>query len=423
MNDDKTCFRARILNPEGPDTVFDIRDGMIVIDSSGRITSCAPFDPSFQGPITEFKNRVIIPGLIDVHSHIPQLDVRGRHGATLLKWLDRYIFPAERAFYDLNVVNDVATRFFKKLIINGTTTSGLYSTVHAPSTDRCFEIAKASGVRCYIGKVMMDMHSPADLAEDTKTSLTESERLCAKWHGACGGRLSYAFTPRFAPTCTMELMKETAKLARESGAYIQTHIAETKGENERVRELFPEHRDYVSVYEDAGLLGPKTILGHAIYLSDDEINRLTASKSKIAHCPTSNFFLKSGRMPAKKIEAAGLTYGLGTDVGAGTSLSLFVEMRHADFSQQDMDLTPEKAFWLATQAGAKTLSMENDVGSLDVGKFADFCVIDVGGIDPRYQLSDLGADEILSLLMYRGDSRAIEATYVAGRKLDVDAIG
>ncbi|MFH1830898.1 MAG: guanine deaminase [Pseudomonadota bacterium] len=423
MSNEITGFRARILNPDGPESVLDIRDGMLVVDSSGRIVSCGPFDLNFQGQFIEFKNRVIIPGLIDVHSHIPQLDVRGRHGATLLKWLDRYIFPAERAFHDIKVVNDVAIRFFKKLILNGTTTAGLYSTVHFEATDRCFEIAAASGVRCYIGKVMMDMHSPSELAEDTKTSLTQSEKLCAKWHAACGGRLSYAFTPRFAPTCSMELMKGAANLASQAGAYIQTHIAETKDENQRVREIFPKHKDYVEVYEDAGILGPKTVLGHAIHLSDDEIKRLAASQAKIAHCPTSNFFLKSGRMPARKIEEAGLTYGLGTDVGAGTSMSMFVEMRHADFTQQAMEITPEKAFWLATQAGAKTLSMENDVGSLDSGKYADFCVIDITGIDPRYRLSELGADEILSLLMYRGDSRAIEAAYVAGQKLNVDAIG
>jgi guanine deaminase len=423
MNNDNTCFRARILNPEGPDTVLDIRDGMLVVDSSGRITACAPFDPNFQGQIIEYKNRVIIPGLIDLHSHIPQLDVRGRHGATLLTWLDRYIFPAERAFYDLNVVNDVAIRFFKKLILNGTTTAGLYSTVHAKATDRCFEIAKSAGVRCYIGKMMMDMHSPSELVESTKTSLSESEQLCAKWHGAERGRLQYAFTPRFAPTCSMELMKETAKLAREADAYIQTHIAETKGENERVRELFPKHRDYVEVYEDAGLLGPKTILGHAIYLSDDEIKRLALSQTKISHCPTSNFFLKSGRMPMEKIEDAGIVYGLGTDVGAGTSMSMFVEMRHADFTQHKMEVTPEKAFWLATCGGARALSMERDIGSLDKGKFADFCVVDITGIDLNYRLHDLDADEILSLLMYRGDSCAIEATYVVGHRLDVDAIG
>jgi len=422
MVDRRTIFRARMINPDGPDSVMDYRDGMIVVDGSGRIESISPFDPQFEGDVVDLTDRLIIPGLVDVHSHIPQLDVRGKHGATLLKWLDRYILPAEKAFADPRVVMDVGTRFFKKLIINGTTTSGLYSTVHEDATDRCFELAFGAGLRCTIGKVMMDQGAPHGLEEETGASLAASERLCAKWHGAAGGRLTYAFTPRFAPTCSFELMKEAARLARDAGAYLQTHIAETEEENARVKKLFPKHRDYVGLFEDAGILGPRAILAHAIYLSDDEFKRIAKSGAKIAHCPTSNFFLKSGRMPAVKAEKAGCVYGLGTDVGAGTSMSIFNEMRHADYAQPEGSVPPEKAFWLATMGGAGTLSMEGDIGSLDPGKYADFCVIDVSGIDPNYRLSDLGPEEVLSLLMYRGDSRAIEATYVAGKKLDVDAI-
>jgi guanine deaminase len=268
----------------------------------------------------------------------------------------------------------------------------------------------------------MDQNAPAGLAEDTAESLAASGRLCEKWHGAAGGRLAYAFTPRFAPTCSFELMSGAAKLAKEAGAYIQAHIAETLGENERVRELFPNYGSYTELYEDAGMLGPRSILAHAIHMSDAEYRKLAETNTRIAHCPTSNLFLKSGRMPVERVEGAGCAYGLGTDVGAGTSMSVFAEMRHADYVQVDSSVPPEKAFWLATQGGARVMSMEGDVGSLDVGKFADFCVIDVAGIDPNYRLTDLAADEILSLLMYRGDGNAVEATYVAGKKLDVDAI-
>ena len=419
---ERTCFRARIINPDDPVSVMDYREGALVVDESGRIESCGVFDPDFEGKVVDLSNRLIIPGFVDVHSHIPQLDVRGKHGATLLKWLDRYILPAERAFSNSSVVTDVATRFFKKLILNGTTTAGLYSTVHEAATDRCFEIARAAGVRGFIGKVMMDRETPADLIEDTNASLAASERLCAKWHGAADGRLSYAFTPRFAPTCSFELMQGVAKLAADAGAYIQTHIAETVEESARVRKLFPKYRNYTELYEAAGMLGPKTILGHAIHMSDGEYRMVAAAGAKIAHCPTSNLFLKSGRMPVEKVEKAGCIYALGTDVGAGTSMSILTEMRHADYVQESLPMSPEKAFWLATAGGARVLSVEGDIGGLDAGKFADFCVIDIKGIDPRYDLADLGSEEILSLLMYRGDSRAIEATYVSGKRLDVDAI-
>jgi guanine deaminase len=419
MKGDSIAYRGRIIESKGPYEISDVADGMLVAQG-GRVVSCGKYDRAYKGKVVEFKDRVIIPGLVDMHSHIPQLDERGKHGATLLDWLERYIFPAERAFEDEKKAEDVASRFFKKLILNGTTCAGLYSTVHEAATTRCFEVAKASGVRCFIGKVMMDCNSPTGLLETTKDSLARSERLCTKWHGACGGRLRYAFTPRFAPTCTIELFRGVARLADESGAYVQSHIAETIGENDRVREMYPKYKDYIELFEDACLMGPKTILAHAIYLSDGEYRRMAKSGTRIAHCPTSNFFLKSGWMPTAKVEEAGVVYGLGTDVGAGTSMSVFTEMRHADYTQLGSAITPPKAFYLATLGGARAMSMDGVIGNFDAGKSADFAVVDICGIDPRYNLSRLTTDEVLSLIMYRGDGRMIEATYVEGEKLDVD---
>ncbi len=416
-------FRARILHCLGRQKVEDLKDGVLEITPQGRVVSCLPYDQAAHGRMTELPGRLIIPGLVDCHSHIPQLDCRGRHGATLLEWLDRHIFSAERAFSDPKVVDDVAGRFFKKLILNGTTTSGLYATVHAAATDRCFEIAQAAGVRCFIGKVMMDRHAPEGLLETTGDSLRCSESLAAKWHGAAGGRLRYAFTPRFAPTCSLELLTEAGKMAAGAGAYLQSHIAETAAENARVRELYPQFGDYVELFESTGCLGPRTVLAHAIHLSDAEFGRLAATKTRIAHCPTANFFLKSGRMRLHAAEAAGVCVGLGTDVGAGTSLSLFTEMRHADFTQEGSAVAPQHAFWLATMGGAGVLSMEGEIGNFLPGKHADFCVLKIAGIDLNYRLSELTTDDVLSLLMYRGDSRVIESAYVGGQKLDVDAIG
>lgn len=420
MSRELKAYRGRIITPKSQAKALDIIDGMLVVDDSGRVVSCGPFDNSFMGSVVDLRGRVIIPGLIDVHSHIPQLDQRGKHGATLLDWLDRYIFPAERSFADPSIAVEVATRFFKKLILNGTTTAGLYATVHPEATSRCFEIMCASGIRGFIGKVMMDRYSPDGLLETTNNSLSASEALCARWHGVDGGRIRYAYAPRFVPTCSFDLLKEVGKLSRASGAYLQSHIAETLAENARIKELHPEFADYVELFEKAGCLGERTILAHAIYLSGDEFRRLAATKTKIAHCPTSNFFLKSGWMPVARVEAAGVSYGLGTDVGAGTSMSLFTEMRHADYTQLETEISPVKAFWLATMGGAQVFSMEAEIGSLDVGKQADFCVLDIAGIEPNFSLPDLSTDEVLSLLMYRGDGKVVESAYVRGRKLDVD---
>jgi guanine deaminase len=421
-----TGYRSRIINPVSTEKAEDIKDGLLVVDEKGRVVSCGPFSDAkksgFNGKIVDLRRYIIIPGLVDCHLHLPQLDCRGKHGVTLLDWLNRYIFPAETAFKDLRVVDDVGKRFFKKLILNGTTTAGIYVTVHAAAADHAFKLAKACGVRVIMGKVMMDRESPPALKEDTKKSLKESEELAAKWHMSAGGRLRYAFTPRFAPTCSKEMFTELGKILSGSSAYLQSHIAETKRENEKVMELFPEFPDPFSVFEKTGCAGQRTILGHAIYLSDEEYNRMAKTRTKIAHCPTSNFFLKSGWMPVSRVETAGIEYGFGTDIGAGTSMSVFTEMRHADYTQLETSITPAKAFYLATMGGAKVFSMENEIGNLSGGKWADFLVLDIKQIDYHYRLSELSTDEILSLLMYRGDGRVVMSAYVGGKKLDVDVL-
>jgi len=421
-------YRARILHTTAQDRLIEHIDGALAVNSRGRIVFCGRFDDFLklydkrkaEFKIVDKRGRLIIPGMIDCHLHLPQLDLRGKHGSTLLNWLDRYIFPAEVAFADPRYAEALSKRFFKKLILNGATTSAVYTTIHAKSTDIAFRVAKESGLRVIMGKMMMDQHSPDNLTEDTRQSLNESEKLCEKWHGANKGKLMYAFTPRFAPTCSEHLLDGIGKLAKESGAYVQSHIAETAGEVKRVKELFPDYDDYTAVYEENDCFGPKAIMGHAIHLSDDELHRFALAKTKIAHCPTSNFFLKSGRMPIERIEEHGIVYGLGTDVGAGTSLSLFTTMRHADFIQPSINVSPVKAFYLATLGGAKTLSLEHEVGNFEEGKAADFCVIDICGIDPRYKLGDLTGEEALSLLVYRGIGNVIKETFVSGEKLDVD---
>lgn len=415
-------YRGRIINPISPSQFEEWVDGGLVVDENGVIVDCGRFSTlkTSAVKIIHFKDKVIIPGLVDCHIHLPQLDQRGKHGATLLEWLEKYIFPSEFAFKDLKVVDDVAKRFFKKLILNGTTTSSIYVTIHKEATDRAFEIASATGLRIIMGKVMMDGGAPSTLVESTKKSIDDSVWLYEKWHNSAGGRLKYAFTPRFALTCSEDIWRQLGGIMRVSDAYLQTHLSETVEEIERVRELFPGYCDYTDLFEKNGCLTPKTLLAHAIYVSASECSRIAGKGAKVVHCPTSNLFLKSGRMPVELIEEAGITYGLGTDVGAGTSMSLFSAMRYADFVQPKISVPPEKAFYLATMGGASVLSMEDSIGNFRKGKRADFCVIDIKGIDPRYELSALSAAEVLSLLMYRGNGNVVNRVYLDGRELDVD---
>lgn len=419
----KKLFRARILNPLGPNRLQAFADGGLLVEN-GKVSAIGEFAELQKNAqavrVFDLKHRVLIPGLIDTHVHLPQLDQRGKYGTTLLEWLQRYIFAAEARFSDLHVAEEVGRRFFKKLILNGTTTAAIYTTIHAAATNLAFEQAKAAGVRVIMGKVMMDQNSPRSLLENTRNSIDESVKLCERWDGVAGGRLRYAFTPRFAPTCSEELWRAVGNLIEQSGAYMQTHIAETLPENAAVKKMFPRYKDYLSLFEKTGCLREKTIYAHAIHMNFSQYKRMARANACIAHCPHSNLFLKSGRMPVELVEKAGVRYGYGTDVGAGPSMSMFAVMRHADYVQTEESISPKKAFYLATLGGARALHMENQIGNFVRGKWADFVVLDTHGIDPVYDMMNLSNDELLSLLMYRGDGQAVEATYVAGEKLDVD---
>ena len=416
-------YRGRILNPLSYSELEDIPNGALVV-SEGKIIEYGKFnDVRRRGNIVDFGDKVITPGLIDTHVHLPQYDVVAMEDYELLEWLDNYIFPAEKRFESTQVAREASARFFTDLKANGTTTACVYSTVHKDSTDVAFEEAHSCGLRIFMGKVMMDQNSPEFLKEKTADSLKASEELCKKWHRKDGGRLNYIFTPRFAPTCSLELLKQVSKLARKHDAYIQTHLSENRHEIRLVKTLFPDCRNYTHVYESADLLMPKTIMAHCIYLEDQEISTLRKYSTKVAHCPSSNFFLKSGIFNATRIIDAGLDVGLGSDVGGGPNLSMFREMSNACYmSKVNYILSEGKsnsidstfAFYLATIGGAKVLGLEHIIGNFSVGKEADFIVLDAAKIDPQKNNKGRKAKEILSQIIHRGHEMIVSATFVQG---------
>jgi guanine deaminase len=325
----------------------------------------------------------------------------------------------------------------------------VYGSVHAAAADAAFREAEACGIRCGLGKVMMDRHAPAALQEDTEASLGRSRELAEAWHGRDGGRLMYAFAPRFAPMCTPALMKGVAALAARFGALVQTHLAENLDELAWVAELFPEAGSYTDVYDRMGLLRPGTLLGHGIHLSPAERARIRQSGAAVVHCPRSNAFLKSGVMPLRRWMGEGLHVALGTDVGAGPSLSMRAEMetlcqasklrwaaQHVQSAKLDaldldaaakakvraaLDLEPQEppadaplAFFVATLGGARALGLGDRIGSLETGKDADFLVMDPAAGNPGPVPAE--ARQVLSRLVYRPETPALRATYVRGRK-------
>ena len=420
-------YKGRILNPLSYTELEDIPDGALTV-KEGKIIKYGRFKERSTEPnvVVDFGDKVITPGLIDTHVHLPQYDVVTMDGHELLEWLDNYIFPAEKQFESTKVAREASARFFTDLKANGTTTACVYGTVHKDSTDVAFEDAQRSGLRIFMGKVMMDQNSPEFLQEKTADSLETSEELCKKWHRKERGKLNYVFTPRFAPMCSLDLMKQVSKLAMKYDAYIQTHLSENREELRLVKALFPDYRNYTHVYESANLLTRKTIMAHCIYLDDDEISTLRKYSTKVAHCPSSNFFLKSGIFNAARIIDAGLDIGLGSDVGGGPDLSMLREMCNACYmSKVNYILSEGKsnsidstfAFYLATMGGAKVLGLEHVIGNFSIGKDADFIVVDADKIDPLKNSRGRKGKEMLSQLVHRGDDRVVSGTYVQGVKV------
>jgi guanine deaminase len=330
----------------------------------------------------------------------------------------------------------VAPAAWRAFAAAGTTTVMVYGAVYEASLDVAFRTAEAHGIRAIIGKVMMDRVTYDPTIDPTTIldrSLAESARLIERWHGADDGRLRYAVTPRFAVSCTAELLRESAALAAATGTYWQTHVSEDRGEIAEVARLFPEALDYVDVYDRAGGLGPRTILAHAVHLTDRELDRLVETGTRVAHCPVSNLFLASGVMPLGRYLEAGLTVGLGSDVAGGPDLSIFSVMRDGFYAQNarslaadaDADEAPMPATgpldWirLGSLAGAQALGLGDVTGSLEAGKEADIIAIDPSVIAPLDgQSADDDPVDLASRLVFRAHPAMVRAAWVRGRRLD-----
>ena len=396
---------CNIVNPISPEEIQFLPKQVISIEESkiSAITSL----PEFQGRIDEDRsNEYALPGFIDLHTHLSQYYIRGLYEPALLPWLNKYVFPEEERSKNIEYAEKLSRDFFSAMLKAGTTTCVIYTAPFFSACDMAFEIAKETGIRALIGMTMMDMNCPENLPQNSHKTLEESILLYEKWHGK-NAKLDYIFTPRFAPTCSLELMKEVVKYAIEHNAWIQTHLSENKEEIEMVKEIFG-FKNYTEVYQKAGLLTQHSIFAHCIHLGDEEIKMLAENKCKIAHCPDSNFFLKSGEFPLQKIEEAGIEYGLGSDVGAGTSLNMLYHTKMMNYRQSDYPVLPAKALYHITLGSAKLLGVDKIIGSLEIGKEADIVFLKP---PLNYPLKNNG----ISQLVFCGQEFSLTETLVAGR--------
>jgi guanine deaminase len=403
------------------------RDGLLIL-KDGKVQELGAYDDlraKYAGISTiAYSGLLIMPGFIDLHLHFPQTEMMAAYGEQLLAWLETYTFPTEQKFKDKAYADSVATIFVDELLRNGTTTAVVLAAVYPESVDAFFEEAERRNLRMVAGKVMMDRNAPDILTDTAETSYQESRDLIEKWHQR--GRLLYAVTPRFAATSTDAQLRLAATLLEEfPDTYLHTHLSETVQEVAWVQTLFPNCNGYLDVYDQAGLVGDRSIFAHCVQLTDAEFQRLSEARSAIAFCPTSNLFLGSGLFKlnrAKSVDCP-VKVGLATDIGAGTSFSLLQTANEAyKVTQlQQQTLSPFQALFLATLGGARALSLEDKIGNFEPGKEADFIVLDLRSTplmafrNPEVMPTTLPelAGRVFSLVIM-GDDRAIRATYIMG---------
>ncbi|GAC1668885.1 MAG: guanine deaminase [Candidatus Limnocylindrales bacterium] len=438
-------IRARIMSPLAAGGLLDLADGLVAVDAGGRIAavhSVAEGSAGAPPDALDLRPWIVLPGMVDLHAHLPQVVNAGLgYALPLLDWLDRLTFPTERSWADPAVAERLAPAIFRAFAAAGTTTLVAYGAVYEAAMDAAFRAAEAHGIRAILGKVMMDRITYDETIEPTAIldrTLRESADLAARWHGAADGRLGYAVTPRFAVSCSADLLRESAALAVDLGCWWQSHVSEDRGEVAEVARLFPAARDYVDVYDRAGALGPRSILAHAIHLSPREQARLAETATGIAHCPTSNLFIGAGVMPLNERLAAGLAVGLGSDVSGGAELSLFGVMRTGAYTQQarrslapEPDRTPStlgSIDWLrlGTLGGARALGLDDQIGSIEVGKEADLIAVDPGRTAPLCaDLDDPGllddASLLVSRLIFRANPDMVRGAWVRGRRLEASS--
>ncbi len=394
-------LRAPVYTPDGGSLRFE-RDGLLRwqdgwLAAADEVGDAEPLD-----------GVLLIPGLVDAHIHLPQYRVRGRFHQALLPWLREHIWPEEARFAEREYREAVTVEFRDGLLDAGTTAALVYGAPAADSTHAVLNDLQPLTVRG--GDVLMDRNGLQELLRPTGEALADAEALAEDY----GSR--YVLTPRFVPTCTAELLAGCGSLLARRDVRLQTHLAENLDEVAWVEELHPELRSYTAIYAHYGLLGPRSVLGHCIHLDDLDLRVIARSGAWVAHCPTSNVVLGSGRMPIERMQAAGIRVALATDVGAGPDVSMLDVLRsYLSVHRGIVDPSPGEGLALATRQGALALG-EGQRGELLPGRRADIVALRVPGGVRR---SDDGDSALMRVLdEYDGRwAEAIAGVWIGGDRV------
>jgi len=421
----RTILRGRTLSfisePQALDDTASYRyieDGAITIEA-GTIVAVGDFVPDESAEVIDHRPHLILPGFIDMHLHYVQSQMIASYAGSLLEWLNTYTFIEEQKFSQQGHAGAVSAAFYDELIRNGTTSAVAYCSSHPRSVDAFFGEAEKRNMLMVGGKVMMDRNAPDALCDTAQSGYDDTRKLIERWHGR--GRGLYAISPRFAITSTPAQLEAAGALVAENpDAYVQTHLSENDAEISYSMELYPGSPDYTGIYEDYGLLGPKTLLGHCLHLNHRETAVLAETGSVAVFCPTSNLFLGSGLFDRERLVRNGVRIGIATDIGGGTSYSMLrtLDEGYKILQLRGQRLNPFASFYMATLGNARSLSLEGTIGAIAPGNAADLVVLDAGAT-PAMALRKATVNSLseeLFLLQTMGDDRAVAEVYVAGAR-------
>jgi 5-methylthioadenosine/S-adenosylhomocysteine deaminase len=406
-----------ILIKGGTVVTMDERGGVSEADllvRGGRIESVGAHDESAADETIDARGCVVLPGFVQTHVHLCQTLFRGAaDDLELIDWLKKRVWPLEAA-HDGRSIRASARLAVAELLKGGTTCALTMETVR--HTEEVFRVVEETGFRATVGKCMMDQGEgvPAGLQEEAESSIGESLALLEQWHGAAGGRIRYCFAPRFAVSCTRELLERVARLARERGVLIHTHASENRTEIELVERQ--TGRRNVEYLDSVGITGPHVALAHCVHVNEDELGLLARTGTHVAHCPSSNLKLGSGVAPVAEMLERGVSVSIGADgAPCNNRLDMFTEMRTAALLQKvtrgTTALPAERVLRMATLDGAHALGLGDEIGSLEAGKRADITVLDLGRLHltPR--------PDIISTVVYAAEAADVRTVLVDGRVL------
>ncbi len=416
------ALKGNLVYTEVPGKLTARRDAYLVCSGSQVTGVFDALPPAMTDiPVTDFGDQLIIPGLVDLHTHAPQFAFRGMGmDMELLQWLEDYPFREEARYEDFIYANQAYDRFVATLTRGGTARAVIFATIHSPATLHLMEMLSEAGMQAYVGKVSMDRNCPPALREKTGPGLADAENWIINSLGLFSG-VRPILTPRFVPSCTEKMMKGLGELSAKYDLPVQSHLSENRAEVQWVRELHPG-QSYAEVYDGFGLLGkPKpSIMAHCVYCTEEELDLMARNQVFVAHCPQSNTNLASGIAPVRRMLKRGVRVGLGTDMAGGFSASIFRAMsdaiqvsklRWALLEEDEPFLTIPEVFFLATKGGG---AFWGKAGSFEPGYAFDALVMDDTTLGSK---ENLDLEQRLERIIYLSDDRNISAKYVAGQRL------